>query len=166
MDNPKELLPQVDESGKTIGSISRGTAHSGSKILHPVVHLHVFNNKGELYLQKRPDWKDIQPGKWDTAIGGHVNYGEDIMYALRREAEEEIGITNFIPESLGCYIFESEIERELINVFKTTYDKPIRPNQDELDGGRFWSADEIRENIGKGLFTPNFENEYQKIFMR
>jgi isopentenyldiphosphate isomerase len=41
-----------------------------------VVHLHVFNSRGELYLQKRPEWKDIQPGKWDTAVGGHIDLGE------------------------------------------------------------------------------------------
>ena len=82
MDNPKELLPVTDENGNVTGSIDRKTAHSGSKILHPVVHLHVFNSRGELYLQKRPDWKDIQPGKWDTATGGHVSYGEGIAEGI------------------------------------------------------------------------------------
>lgn len=64
MDNPKELFPIVDESGNIIGSVSRKEAHSGSMILHPVVHLHVFDINGNIYLQKRPIWKDIQPGKW------------------------------------------------------------------------------------------------------
>ena len=45
MDNPKELLPVTDENGNVTGSIDRKTAHSGSKILHPVVHLHVFNSR-------------------------------------------------------------------------------------------------------------------------
>lgn len=75
-DNKKELFPIVDAAGNVLGSISRGEAHSGSKALHPVVHLHLFNSKGELFLQKRPEWKDIQPGKWDTACGGHIDYGE------------------------------------------------------------------------------------------
>ena len=75
-DNQQEPFPIVDEKGNVIGSITRGEAHSGSKILHPVVHLHVFNSQGELYLQKRPEWKYIQPGKWDTATGGHICYGE------------------------------------------------------------------------------------------
>ena len=42
MDNQKELFPVVDEEGNVLGSISRGEAHNGTKILHPVVHLHVF----------------------------------------------------------------------------------------------------------------------------
>ena len=63
-DNQDEMFPVVDEEGNILGAISRGEAHNGSKVLHPVVHLHVFNSKGELYLQKRPAWKDIQPNKW------------------------------------------------------------------------------------------------------
>ena len=38
-------------------------------------------------------------------------------------------------------------------------------SQDELDGGRFWTKEEILENMGKEVFTPNFENEYKKYFM-
>ncbi len=157
-----EQFPIVDEYGKTIGKTCRNYAHSKAKPLHPVVHLHVFNKKGELYLQKRPEWKDIQPGKWDTAVGGHVDYGETIGQALKREVMEEIGITDYVPESLGSYIFESKREKELVNVFRTVYDAPLHPSEEELDGGRFFSEEEITSNIGKNMFTPNFENEWLK----
>ncbi len=163
-DNNKEMFPQVTPDGEIIGAITRGEAHSGSKLLHPVVHLHVFNSQGYLYLQKRPDWKDIQPGKWDTATGGHIDLGENVEMALRREVSEELGITQFEFETLGHYVFESERERELVYVHRTTYDLPITPNSGELDGGRFFSPQEITDNMGKGLFTPNFESEYQRFF--
>lgn len=158
------MFPQVTPDGEIIGAITRGEAHSGSKLLHPVVHMHVFNSQGHLYLQKRPDWKDIQPGKWDTATGGHIDLGENVEMALRREVSEELGITQFEFETLGHYVFESERERELVYVHRTTYDLPITPNSGELDGGRFFSPQEIIDNMGKGLFTPNFESEYQRFF--
>lgn len=161
-DNSKEIFPVVDEQGNVIGSATRGECHGGSKLLHPVVHLHVFNSKGELYLQKRPMWKDIQPGKWDTAVGGHVDYGESVEHALRREVGEELGITDFVPEFVVSYVFESAREKELVNTFRTVYDGPVTPT-DELDGGRFWTVEDIRDNIGKGVFTPNFESEIIKI---
>ena len=162
MDNSKEIFPIVDANGNVTGKITRGEAHNGSRILHPVVHMHVFNKQGDLYLQKRPEWKDIQPGKWDTATGGHVDYGEDIPTAIKREVNEELGIAVDNYKSLGYYVYDSKKERELVYVNIMTYDGNISPNSEELDGGRCWTKKEIAENIGKGIFTPNFEEEYIK----
>ncbi len=161
-DNNQELFPLVDEEGRVIGSAMRGECHDGSKRLHPVVHLHVFDPVGRLYLQQRPLWKDIQPGKWDTAVGGHVDFGEEIADALRREVREELGIEDFTPEFLLRYVFDSDRERELVHVYKTVYEGEIHPSA-ELDGGRFWTLDEIHEVIGKGVLTPNFESEFLRI---
>ena len=161
-DNNEEIFPVVDENGTTVGKATRGECHSGSKLLHPVVHLHLFDSSGRIYLQQRPLWKDIQPGKWDTAVGGHIDYGETVDAALRRETQEELGLAGLSVEFLLNYVFESERERELVHVFRATYDGDVRPS-DELDGGRFWSLDELQEAFGNGVFTPNFEQEYLKI---
>ena len=162
-DNSNELFPIVDESGNVIGKATRGECHSGLKILHPVVHLHVFNEAGELYLQKLPEWKDIQPGKWDTSVCGHIDYGENVADALRREAREELGLLDIQPEFITSYVFESDRERELVNAYRTVVNCLPQPS-DELDGGRFWTLVEIRENLGCGVFTPNFESEFKKLF--
>ena len=164
MDNLKEKFPIVDEEGCVVGSATRGECHNGARLLHPVVHLHVFNTAGDIYLQKRPEWKDIQPGKWDTAVGGHMDYGETPEEALRREVREELGITDFTPEFIGKYVFDSKRERELVYVNRTIYDGPVRPSTEELDGGRFWTMAEIREAMGKDILTPNFESEFKRCF--
>lgn len=164
-DNGEELFPIVDEEGNITGAATRGECHGGSMLLHPVVHLHVFNSRGELYLQRRPQWKDIQPGKWDTAVGGHVDFGESVRQALVREAAEELGL-DLYPlqvESLGHYVFHSTRERELVFPHRVTYDGKVRPSA-ETDGGRFWTADELRDAMGRDVFTPNFESEYRKLF--
>lgn len=161
-DNSEEMFPVVDEQGNILGAATRGECHGGSRLLHPVVHLHVFNSQGDLYLQRRPLWKDIQPGRWDTAVGGHVDLGESVDMALRREAREELGLEGFVPEPLDIYVFESARERELVYTFRTTWDGPVCPS-DELDGGRFWTPDEIRQQLGKGVFTPNFESELRRV---
>lgn len=163
-DNINELFPVVDEEGHTLRSITRGEAHSGSRILHPVVHLHVFNSKGEIYLQRRPLWKDIQPGRWDTSCGGHIAYGETPDEALRREVSEELGIIDFIPTPLGHYVYDSRRERELVYVNRTVYDGIIHPSKEELDGGRFWPREELLQAMGKSILTPNFEQEYMHYF--
>ena len=164
MDNLQEIFPIVDKEGTVIGSATRGECHSGSMLLHPVVHLHVFNSNGNIFLQRRPEWKDIQPGKWDTAVGGHIDFGETPEEALQREVREELGITDFKPEAIDKYVFESPRERELMYVHRTIYDGEICPSADELDGGRFWKMQEIREAMNQGLLTPNFESEFKRCF--
>lgn len=159
----EEIFPIVNSQGDVIGSATRTECHAGTFILHPVVHLHIFNSQGDLYLQKRVMTKKIQPGKWDTAVGGHIDYGESEEEALLRETREELGVRDFTPEFLMRYEFRSSVEAELVYVYKCVYDGKFNPDPTEVSEGRFWSWNEIKENIGKGIFTPNFESEITKL---
>ena len=168
MNNPgqEELFPVVDEHGTQIGIAPRNVCHNGkSMLLHPVVHLHLFNNDGELFLQKRATTKDIQPGKWDTSVGGHVSPGETVEEALFREAGEELAISNFSPVFLVKYVWKSLRERELVYSFSTISDDLPVTDINEIDEGRFWNLKEITDNLGKNIFTPNFENEFRMLFI-
>lgn len=162
-DNASELLPLVDEEGRTVGRATRGLCHGGSRLLHPVVHLHVVRRAdGALYLQRRPDWKDVQPGRWDTAVGGHVAVDEPIADALRREALEELRLGGFEAVPVARYVFESAVERELVHVFRTVTDAEPQPTA-ELDGGRFFTYGELRRRLATDFFTPNFEQEWLRF---
>lgn len=159
-----EIFPIVESDGRVVGSATRNECHSGSMLLHPVVHLHLFNSRGELFLQHRPAWKDIQPNRWDSGVGGHVDFGEEIIDALMRESREELGVEGFIPQLLCSYVFQSDRERELVHVYTTIFDGEVKPTE-ELDGGKFWSSDEIFNSLGQDIFTPNFESELRDVLI-
>ena len=146
-----------------VGRSTREYCHSGAKPLHPVIHIHIIDRYGRIYLQKRSMRKDIQPGKWDTAVGGHVSYGESILEAVYREASEELGFTEFNPVHIETYEFESSIEREMVNVFAVIGSYDLHPDLDEVDEGRWWDIDDVDAAVGGNILTPNFESEFQMI---
>ncbi len=159
----EEMLPILNHEGEVVGKAWRSECHNGSHLVHPVIHVHIYNSKGEIYLQKRSMAKKIQPGKWDTAVGGHIVFGETENQAFIREAWEEAGVENGQFDKIMRYLWEGKIETEMVNVYKCHYEEPKIISVDEIDDGRFWTQQEIEQNIGKQIFTPNFESEYQKI---
>ena len=158
-----EWLPIVDEKGEVTGQAPRSICHSGSKLLHPVVHLHITNDRHELFLQKRSMKKDLLPGMWDTAVGGHIGVNEKVEDALKREASEELGITDFEARFLGNYVWESPRERELVFSFLCTRYNHIHIDNDEVDEGRFWTLQELAEGMEKNKLTPNLVHEYRLL---
>jgi len=159
----EEWLPMVDEQGRILGKALRSYCHNGSKTLHPVVHLHLLDQDRSLFLQKRAENKLVQPGKWDTAVGGHLAYGENIEESLKREAMEEIGLQDFEAIPALNYRWDSEIESELVYSFITFGGKPGPLVSKEITDGKFWKITEIERSLGKNVFTPNFEHEFRLL---
>lgn len=63
----------------------------------PAVAAAIFNQKGEVLLQKR---KDVN--KW-CVISGHVEFGETIEHAILREIKEETNTEATIVRLIGIY---------------------------------------------------------------
>ena len=157
-----ELFPRVSETGELIGSVKRSEAHGNPALIHPVVHCLVTNAAGDLLLQLRSRTKDVQPGRWDTSVGGHVGLGEAIEAALEREMVEEIGLDASAVELrfLYRYLNRSDIETELVHTYTCCCEGPFQRQADEIDELRFWTRAQIDGALGTGQLTPNFEHEY------
>src|ERR1700690_3126952 len=141
MNNQKsEILEIVDKYGSVIGQAERVVLHRDPSLIHRVVHVLVFNTDGSLLLQKRSMNKDIAAGAWDTSVGGHINLGEGIWNAARREMFEELGIADIDDlEFLYTYLYTNHRESELVSTFRCSYDGEIHINKDEVDEVHIWS---------------------------
>jgi len=156
-----EYLDIVTEDNQIIDKALRKECHGNPRLIHRAAHILVFNSGGQLLLQKRSMNKDIQPGKWDTSVGGHVAAGESYLNAASRELEEELGIKDIVLNHLYDYKMRNEIESENIRSYVCVYDGPIHFNRYEIDEVRFWDMAEIKDHLGTGIFTPNFEQEIE-----
>ena len=161
-----ELLDIYDDAGHRIGLATRRECHGNPALLHRTAHVVVINCAGDrLLLQKRSAAKDIQPGKWDTAVGGHLDPGEDYLNGARRELAEELGITGSVELR---YLFDSqirnEIESEDTRVFAIIHPGPFHFQREEIDEVRFWSFAELRDPTNFDEFTPNLVKELRLFF--
>lgn len=154
-----EVFDLVDREDRVIGRVTRGEVHGNPALIHRVAHVLVFNAAGEIYLQKRKDDKDVQPGKWDTSVGGHVDAGEEYEQAARREMREELGILGPGLERLYKYLHSNDFESEFVTTYRIVWGGRILPDPAEIAEGRFWTFDDIDKHSAEGIFTPNFLDE-------
>ena len=94
-----------------------------------------------------------------------MDLGENAEMALKREAAEELGLKDFEPVLLETYVYESDVEKELVFTYRCTCAGPIAPSG-ETDGGAFWKLEDITAQLEQGVFTPNFETEYRRFFLK
>lgn len=162
----EEIFDIVDEQGKVTGTATRQQCHADRSLIHPVVHLHLFDRQGRLFLQQRSVRKQVFPGYWDTSVGGHIHSRETVWAALLREADEELGLDAAAALFLCNYIWYGQAETEYIHLFRQVCQGEIRINPVEIDAGRFFTTTEIREKLHRDFFTSSFEFEYANYLFK
>ncbi|MBE6386467.1 MAG: NUDIX domain-containing protein [Lentisphaerae bacterium] len=161
----KEFFDIYDDAGNRIGTALRSECHGNPALLHRTAHVVVIHpDTGDILLQKRKMTKDIQPGKWDTAVGGHLDAGEDYLAGAKRELSEELGISGDVKlEWLFVEKVRNSIESEDAGVFALRHPGPFRFQESEIDELRFWSKEALFDEKNRKNFTPLLLSELDKL---
>ena len=130
-----ERFPVVDKKDRILGHASRSEVH-GNNLLHRAVHILIFNEAGEVYLQQRSRWKDRHPLKWDSSAAGHVAEVESYDETARRELKEELGVS--VPlQKISKLPATQRTDHEFIWIYRGEVSGGLVPNKCEIERGTF-----------------------------
>lgn len=150
-DNQKELFIVVDKEDNILEYRTRYDCHHDKNLIHRAIGVIIYNNNGDILLQKRSKFKDLNPGKYTISASGHVAKGQSYLEAAVRETEEELGIN--IPVVFAKkFIVRNDQESEICVLFTAKTNGPFYPSSDEIDTIEFSSISKIKSM--KKDFTP------------
>jgi 16S rRNA (adenine1518-N6/adenine1519-N6)-dimethyltransferase len=131
-----ERLPVVDKSDRILRYARRSEVH-GNNLRHRAVHILIFDQAGEVYLQQRSRWKDRHPLRWDSSAAGHLATGESYQETARRELEEELGI-NVPLEKILELPASAHTEQEFVWLYRGKIRGNPIINRREIETGTFF----------------------------
>lgn len=145
----QELLDVVDENDEVVAIKTRGEIHARG-LMHRAVHIMVFNDHGEVFLQKRSMNKDEQPGMWDSSAAGHVDSGETYLDCAVREISEELGIDAGGPMEEMFKLPASGLTGfEHCMVYRYRHDGALDLDPAEIDDGRWLDPAEMDRLVAR-----------------
>ncbi len=158
-----EYFDIYDAENRPCGAAPRSECHGNPALRHRASQVMVLHPDGRVLLQRRSRAKDIQPGRWDTAVGGHLTPGEDYESAARREMLEELGVAPGPLEFLLDVEIRNEIESEDLRVFRTVHAGPFTFQASEIDELRWFERAELADPERRSDFTPNLRRELAEL---
>jgi 16S rRNA (adenine1518-N6/adenine1519-N6)-dimethyltransferase len=133
--NDAECFPVVDKNDRLLHEAPRAEVH-GDNFRHRAVHILIFNDAGEVYLQKRSRWKDRNPLLWDSSAAGHVTDQEEYDESARRELQEELGVD--VPlERILKLPASVRTGQEFIWLYRGHIRGEVKPSRSEIEAGIF-----------------------------
>ena len=144
-----EYLDVVDKDDHVICRASKTDIYK-KRLPHRIVHILIFNKRGQLLLQMRSKECSYKPLHWATSAAGHVRSGEDCEKAALREYEEELGTKSELEFFAKDFYQASDSPDKFLVTFKTVFEGPFKPDPHAVADTGFFSLDEIHRMIGRG----------------
>jgi isopentenyl-diphosphate delta-isomerase type 1 len=164
---PEEIFDVVDDGDEVIGQLARSEVHRRA-LKHRAVHVLIFNDKGEVFLQKRSLKKDCFPGTWDSSAAGHLEVGESYDACALREVREELGIKlSCLPEKLFKIDACPETGHEFLWIYRCKHLGPFQLHPEEIETGDWFSPEFLTQWIAErpADFAPSLPMIWQKLHL-
>ena len=139
MTTAPEMVIVVDADDVELATADRDQVHRQG-VLHRAVSVFLFNDRGELLLQRRASTKATFAGKWANTCCTHPRPGEDLVSAGERRLAEEMGLKVSL-HWVGSFVYHAEdaasgyVEHELDHVLVGQSDRD--PILDPAEAGEF-----------------------------
>ncbi|MBT2623376.1 MULTISPECIES: isopentenyl-diphosphate Delta-isomerase [Chryseobacterium] len=161
----EELVVLVNHDDDVLGLMEKQQAHVNG-LLHRAFSVFLFNDKGEMLLQKRASKKYHSPNQWTNAVCSHPRNGESYLEGAKRRVKEELGIETELSEKFN-FIYKADVggglwEHELDHVFVGNYGADFNLNKEEVDEVRYISMNDLDKEI---LENPTNFTEWFKIIL-
>ena len=164
-----EELILVDVDDNQVGYSTKAACHDGAGVLHRAFSVFLFNDAGELLLQRRSESKRLWPGYWSNTCCSHPRRNETMRIATQRRLRDELNIEAAL-EFVYRFTYQAEFgalgsENELCHVYLGKIDSPVRANDHEISAIRFVSATTLGKEFDAmpEQFTPWFKMEWQTL---
>lgn len=162
----EEFVVLVNPADEVLGLMEKQQAHVNG-LLHRAFSVFVFNDKGEMLLQKRAAGKYHSPNQWTNAVCSHPRENESYKQGAERRLFEELGIKADLTEKFN-FIYKADVgknlwEHELDYVFTTIYNGDFHLNKDEVSEIRFISMQDLDTEMKN---NPENFTEWFKIILK
>lgn len=141
--------------GRPTGEVAPRREVRARNLRHAATLVVVRNSRGEVYVHRRTDTKDVFPGRYDFAAGGVLQAGEVPYDAAVREAFEELGVQGVGLSVLGEGDYADEHTAYHGFAYTCVYDGPIAWQPEEVAWGAWVSVARQREMLGEEEFVPD-----------
>ncbi len=161
----EEKVVLVNEKDEVLGLMEKMQAHENG-LLHRAFSVFLFNENGDMLLQRRASNKYHSPLQWTNACCSHPRANETYKQAAERRIKEELGIACEISEKFH-FIYKADVgqelwEHELDHVFVGKYEGDFQLNPDEVQEVRYISMQDLEAEI---KLHPEHFTEWFKIIL-
>jgi 8-oxo-dGTP pyrophosphatase MutT (NUDIX family) len=149
-----EIVTIVDNDNNVVGAEKRSLMRRDG-LPHRATYVLVFNSRGQVFVHKRTDTKDVFPGYYDVVAGGVVLSEESYAECARRELQEELGIKGVPLRELFDFAFSDDHSQVFGRAYACTWDGPLELQLEEIAGGEFHPVPEVLESGDRERYTPD-----------